>query len=154
MPSDTLYMTWFSDVFQSKSIRPPFQLFDKDNHLNKAESRYLFNTEGHVFPIDERFRRKPWEEEEKAPQSSSTVLSVVNVKKNSSFSNVRSLSPLCLAVFRYMYCRLLDFHVVWFSQTKKNFGLSLRHLYRMSDFFRISFLSQFQTHYSIIKPGF
>lgn len=65
-----------------------FQLFDKDNHLNKAESRYVFNTEGHVFPIDDRFRRKPWETEGAESEAPSTVLSVVNVKKNSTFSNV------------------------------------------------------------------
>ena len=63
-----------------------FQLFDKDNHLNKHASKYVFSTEGHVFPIDKRFRVKPWEEtvEEEKPK----VMSVVNVASNSTFFNV------------------------------------------------------------------
>ena len=41
-----------------------FQLFDKDNHLNKHPTEYLFTTEGHIFPISKEFRKKPWETEE------------------------------------------------------------------------------------------
>ena len=66
-----------------------FQLFDKDNHLNKHGSRYLFNTEGHIFPISQKFRRKPWEEEHKSTQESlldETV--IVDARTNKTFSNV------------------------------------------------------------------
>lgn len=34
------------------------QLFDTDNHLNRASVKYLFSTEGHIFPIDYKFRMK------------------------------------------------------------------------------------------------
>lgn len=38
------------------------QLFDEDNPLHKFASKYIFTTEGHVVPIDPRFRQKSWEE--------------------------------------------------------------------------------------------
>lgn len=41
----------------------PFQLFDEDNPLHKSENKYIFTTEGHVVPIDQRFREKSWEEQ-------------------------------------------------------------------------------------------
>lgn len=78
--------------FLSETCKYLYLLFDKDNHLNRAESRYVFNTEGHVFPIDDRFRRKPWETEGVGSEAPSTVLSVVNVKKNSTFSNCETVS--------------------------------------------------------------
>lgn len=37
-----------------------FQLFDDDNPLHKSENKYIFTTEGHVVPIDKRFREKQW----------------------------------------------------------------------------------------------
>lgn len=85
-----------------------FQLFDKDNHLNKAESRYVFNTEGHVFPIDDRFRRKPWETEGAESEAPSTVLSVVNVKKNSTFSNVSWITEQEYIEWCRHYCGIIQ----------------------------------------------
>ncbi len=41
----------------------PLQLFDEDNPLHKSESKYIFTTEGHVVPIDQRFREKSWEDQ-------------------------------------------------------------------------------------------
>ena len=38
------------------------QLFDEDNPLHKSENKYIFTTEGHVVPIDQRFREKQWED--------------------------------------------------------------------------------------------
>lgn len=84
-----------------------FQLFDKDNHLNRAESRYVFNTEGHVFPIDDRFRRKPWETEGVGSEAPSTVLSVVNVKKNSTFSNVSWITEQEYIEWCRHYCGII-----------------------------------------------
>uniref|UniRef100_A0A8C8M949 alpha-1,2-Mannosidase n=1 Tax=Oncorhynchus tshawytscha TaxID=74940 RepID=A0A8C8M949_ONCTS len=37
-----------------------YQLFDDDNPLHKSENKYIFTTEGHVVPIDKRFREKQW----------------------------------------------------------------------------------------------
>ncbi|XP_061187713.1 ER degradation-enhancing alpha-mannosidase-like protein 1 [Saccostrea echinata] len=78
--------------FLSETCKYLYLLFDKDNHLNKAQSKYVFNTEGHMFPISSRFRRKPWETDEKKPSASKTVLSVVKVMKNSTFSNCEAVS--------------------------------------------------------------
>lgn len=36
------------------------QLFDEDNPLHKSDNKYIFTTEGHVVPIDGRFREKRW----------------------------------------------------------------------------------------------
>lgn len=41
-----------------------FQLFDVDNPVNKDLSKFLFSTEGHIFPVSWRYRRKPWESAE------------------------------------------------------------------------------------------
>uniref|UniRef100_A0A3Q3WYB8 alpha-1,2-Mannosidase n=1 Tax=Mola mola TaxID=94237 RepID=A0A3Q3WYB8_MOLML len=37
-----------------------YQLFDEDNPLHKSDNKYIFTTEGHVVPIDKRFREKEW----------------------------------------------------------------------------------------------
>uniref|UniRef100_A0A672GUM2 alpha-1,2-Mannosidase n=1 Tax=Salarias fasciatus TaxID=181472 RepID=A0A672GUM2_SALFA len=37
-----------------------YQLFDEDNPLHKSDNKYIFTTEGHVVPIDKRFREKQW----------------------------------------------------------------------------------------------
>lgn len=36
------------------------QLFDEDNPLHRSDNKYIFTTEGHVVPIDKRFREKDW----------------------------------------------------------------------------------------------
>lgn len=37
-----------------------FQLFDKENYINTHASEYIFTTEGHVIPLLQAFRKKPW----------------------------------------------------------------------------------------------
>lgn len=46
--------------FLSETCKYLYLLFDKDNHINRHFSRYVFSTEGHLFPIDPVFRSKPW----------------------------------------------------------------------------------------------
>ncbi|CAB1353386.1 unnamed protein product [Coregonus sp. 'balchen'] len=46
------------DILQS--LEKNAKLFDDDNPLHKSENKYIFTTEGHVVPIDERFREKQW----------------------------------------------------------------------------------------------
>ncbi|KAM6980058.1 ER degradation-enhancing alpha-mannosidase-like protein 1 [Aplochiton taeniatus] len=46
--------------FLSETCKYLFLLFDEDNPLHKSENQYIFTTEGHVVPIDERFREKQW----------------------------------------------------------------------------------------------
>lgn len=40
-----------------------FQLFDKDNYVNQHFDKYIFSTEGHIFPVEKRFREKHWPSE-------------------------------------------------------------------------------------------
>ncbi|XP_014673686.1 PREDICTED: ER degradation-enhancing alpha-mannosidase-like protein 1 isoform X2 [Priapulus caudatus] len=46
--------------FLSETCKYLYLLFDKDNHLNKNPLGYVFSTEGHIFPIERRFRQKSW----------------------------------------------------------------------------------------------
>lgn len=38
------------------------QLFDVDNPVNKHSSKFLFSTEGHIFPLKKEFHHRPWQE--------------------------------------------------------------------------------------------
>ncbi|XP_041377881.1 ER degradation-enhancing alpha-mannosidase-like protein 1 [Gigantopelta aegis] len=71
--------------FLGETCKYLFLLFDVDNHLNKKSSEYLFSTEGHIYPIDRRFRRKPWEEWK--PVVSEPLVSVVDARTNISNCN-------------------------------------------------------------------
>lgn len=42
-----------------------FQLFDKDHHINKEASNYIFTTEGHIIRMDRMFRQPKFSEERK-----------------------------------------------------------------------------------------
>ncbi|XP_038863645.1 ER degradation-enhancing alpha-mannosidase-like protein 1 [Salvelinus namaycush] len=46
--------------FLSETCKYLYLLFDDDNPLHKSENKYIFTTEGHVVPIDTRFREKQW----------------------------------------------------------------------------------------------
>ncbi|XP_048873424.1 ER degradation-enhancing alpha-mannosidase-like protein 1 isoform X2 [Brienomyrus brachyistius] len=48
--------------FLSETCKYLYLLFDEDNPLHKSENKYIFTTEGHVVPTDERFREKQWKE--------------------------------------------------------------------------------------------
>lgn len=50
--------------FLSETCKYLYLLFDKDNHINQDLSRYLFTTEGHILPVDQRWRHKSWLDEE------------------------------------------------------------------------------------------
>ena len=41
--------------FLSETCKYLYLLFDTDNPINTMGERYLFSTEGHVFPIEEKF---------------------------------------------------------------------------------------------------
>lgn len=49
--------------FLSETCKYLFLLFDEDNPLHKSENKYIFTTEGHVVPIDKRFRENVWKDE-------------------------------------------------------------------------------------------
>lgn len=44
--------------FLSETCKYLILLFDVDNPINRFGEKYLFTTEGHVFPIKEKFQRK------------------------------------------------------------------------------------------------
>ncbi|XP_031424138.1 ER degradation-enhancing alpha-mannosidase-like protein 1 isoform X2 [Clupea harengus] len=46
--------------FLSETCKYLYLLFDEDNPLHDSESRYIFTTEGHVVPIEPRFREHTW----------------------------------------------------------------------------------------------
>ncbi|XP_010894407.2 ER degradation-enhancing alpha-mannosidase-like protein 1 isoform X2 [Esox lucius] len=46
--------------FLSETCKYLYLLFDDENPLHKSENKYIFTTEGHMVPIDERFREKQW----------------------------------------------------------------------------------------------
>lgn len=46
--------------FLSETCKYLYLLFDEDNPLHKSDNRYIFTTEGHVVPIDKRFRERRW----------------------------------------------------------------------------------------------
>ncbi|XP_050411655.1 ER degradation-enhancing alpha-mannosidase-like protein 1 [Patella vulgata] len=65
--------------FLSETCKYLYLLFDKDNHVNKESSRYVFSTEGHILPVDGRFRkRNSWNE------NSIESIPVVDVRTNRS----------------------------------------------------------------------
>lgn len=47
--------------FLSETVKYLFLLFDFANPINQQSSNYLFTTEGHIFPISNRFRPKSWD---------------------------------------------------------------------------------------------
>ncbi|RZF37279.1 hypothetical protein LSTR_LSTR005611 [Laodelphax striatellus] len=46
--------------FLSETTKYLYLLFDKDNYINKRYEKFVFSTEGHIFPIEARFRKKAW----------------------------------------------------------------------------------------------
>ncbi|XP_027859255.1 ER degradation-enhancing alpha-mannosidase-like protein 1 [Xiphophorus couchianus] len=46
--------------FLSETCKYLYLLFDEDNPLHKSDNKYIFTTEGHIVPIDKRFREKQW----------------------------------------------------------------------------------------------
>ncbi|KAK7916540.1 hypothetical protein WMY93_012301 [Mugilogobius chulae] len=46
--------------FLSETCKYLYLLFDEDNPLHRSDNKYIFTTEGHVVPIDRRFRERQW----------------------------------------------------------------------------------------------
>ncbi|KAJ0023872.1 hypothetical protein NQD34_003771 [Periophthalmus magnuspinnatus] len=46
--------------FLSETCKYLYLLFDEDNPLHRSDNKYIFTTEGHVVPIDKRFRERKW----------------------------------------------------------------------------------------------
>ncbi|XP_005089315.1 ER degradation-enhancing alpha-mannosidase-like protein 1 [Aplysia californica] len=69
--------------FLSETCKYLYLLFDVDNPVNREFSRYLFSTEGHIFPLDQNFHRKPWEDEEAKWRSEAEVLAAAAAEQMS-----------------------------------------------------------------------
>ncbi|XP_061730614.1 ER degradation-enhancing alpha-mannosidase-like protein 1 [Nerophis ophidion] len=48
--------------FLSETCKYLFLLFDEDNPLHKLGNKYIFTTEGHLMPVDKRFRENRWKD--------------------------------------------------------------------------------------------
>ncbi|XP_071082851.1 ER degradation-enhancing alpha-mannosidase-like protein 1 isoform X1 [Haliotis cracherodii] len=68
--------------FLSETCKYLYLLFDKDNHVNTEASKWLFSTEGHLFPVSRQLRKKSWEEWQ--PQTPIPSAAVVDVRTNKS----------------------------------------------------------------------
>uniref|UniRef100_A0A1B6CFG3 alpha-1,2-Mannosidase n=1 Tax=Clastoptera arizonana TaxID=38151 RepID=A0A1B6CFG3_9HEMI len=53
--------------FLSETTKYLYLLFDEDNYVNRHFDKYIFTTEGHLFPLDLKYREKPWTELEINP---------------------------------------------------------------------------------------
>ncbi|CAI9720187.1 degradation-enhancing alpha-mannosidase 1 [Octopus vulgaris] len=73
--------------FLSETCKYLYLLFDKDNHLNKEAINYIFSTEGHVFPINSRFRTKKYKDYPQHTRLKPSVSVVDPVPKNHSQCN-------------------------------------------------------------------
>ena len=60
--------------FLSETCKYLYLLFDTDNPVNTMSERYVFTTEGHVFPVLDQFRTNVWDlqEENVSRRNSST----------------------------------------------------------------------------------
>uniref|UniRef100_A0A672ZND4 alpha-1,2-Mannosidase n=1 Tax=Sphaeramia orbicularis TaxID=375764 RepID=A0A672ZND4_9TELE len=62
MPKSGMNHDRMESFFLSETCKYLYLLFDEDNPLHKSDNKYIFTTEGHVVPIDKRFREKQWNE--------------------------------------------------------------------------------------------
>ncbi|XP_031563144.1 ER degradation-enhancing alpha-mannosidase-like protein 1 [Actinia tenebrosa] len=47
--------------FLSETCKYLYLLFDHENHVNQDASNYIFSTEGHLFRLDTKQRKRPWD---------------------------------------------------------------------------------------------
>lgn len=87
--------------FLGETCKYLFLLFDEDNHVNKEISRYIFSTEGHLFPITSDLRRKTWEDyddgsvsstKDKKTKNSTPLNAQVDTPHNDTSSNCENIS--------------------------------------------------------------
>lgn len=72
--------------FLSETVKYLYLLFDIDNPVNKMDSGYLFTTEGHLLPVNNRLRHKSWDQEGMFDALSSTSNCSLNTATTSQLS--------------------------------------------------------------------
>lgn len=85
-------MSCLSSYCVNKNLSYALQLFDEDNPLHKSDNKYIFTTEGHVVPIDKRFREKQWNDDFPCEEGALTEREPVNQPAPRNISNVRPCS--------------------------------------------------------------
>jgi len=111
--------------FLSETCKYLYLLFDVDNPLNNQFNKYVFTTEGHLLPIGERMRSKPWEQEVYSPATS-----IPSVKDNESLFfrdktpklKSNSTQPSCEAVNAARQY-LLPLRTPYYLQLTESLGL-------------------------------
>ncbi|CAH2312693.1 ER degradation-enhancing alpha-mannosidase 1, partial [Pelobates cultripes] len=76
--------------FLSETCKYLYLLFDEDNPVHRTGNKYLFTTEGHLVPLDPRFRKTPWHEffhQEDKTQRSLQKLSQTRLRTANSSTN-------------------------------------------------------------------
>jgi len=59
--------------FLSETCKYLYLLFDEDNYINRNPMKYLFTTEGHMFPVRHNHLRKSWDQTERSPPRSNVT---------------------------------------------------------------------------------
>uniref|UniRef100_A0A3Q2DDW1 alpha-1,2-Mannosidase n=1 Tax=Cyprinodon variegatus TaxID=28743 RepID=A0A3Q2DDW1_CYPVA len=72
-----------------------YQLFDEDNPLHKSDNKYIFTTEGHVVPIDKRFREKQWSDLSPCEEAANNQLPTSNISNVRPKKTQHRHSPTC-----------------------------------------------------------
>lgn len=82
--------------FLSETCKYLYLLFDEDNILNRDSSRFLFSTQGHIFPLDQRLRQSATT----SASSEIAKLKRASALSSSSFAqaNFTRLQPSCRRV--------------------------------------------------------
>uniref|UniRef100_A0A087X2J9 alpha-1,2-Mannosidase n=1 Tax=Poecilia formosa TaxID=48698 RepID=A0A087X2J9_POEFO len=75
--------------FLSETCKYLYLLFDEDNPLHKSDNKYIFTTEGHVVPIDKRFREKQWNDLSPCEEGALAETETSNQPPPSNISNIK-----------------------------------------------------------------
>ncbi|KAG8227687.1 hypothetical protein J437_LFUL007000 [Ladona fulva] len=97
--------------FLSETCKYLYLLFDKDNYVNKHFSKFLFTTEGHIFPIKSKFRLKAWDSQISPVVNTNPVLSFVDASPLNSSS--------------YMSCEAVDAERSYFLPIKSHYLMQI-----------------------------
>jgi len=76
--------------FLSETVKYLYLLFDTENTVNKHDANILFTTEGHILPIDVKFRSKPWEKDGLFDED---LFSLPSIMRPNSSESPPSMSP-------------------------------------------------------------
>ncbi|XP_015787790.1 ER degradation-enhancing alpha-mannosidase-like protein 1 isoform X1 [Tetranychus urticae] len=82
--------------FLSETCKYLYLLFDVDNPLNKDAAKFIFSTEGHIFPVSWRYRRKTWKDDDFEGENESNLSS--DKKSDSNQAETNHSTKSCLKI--------------------------------------------------------